>query len=142
LTNRNPLQTYKETQIKTATQGKLILMLYDGAIRNLNNALENMRQEHRAYDVTNNYLIKTQDIITELMVSLDFEKGGEIAKNLFNLYVFMNRQLLEGNIGKKEQPLLEVRQLLTELRSVWAEVVTKKGVANSTGEAGGIDFTG
>lgn len=142
MTNRNPLQTYKETQIKTATQGKLILMLYDGAIRNLNNALENMRQEHRAYDVTNNYLIKTQDIITELMVSLDFEKGGEIAKNLFNLYVFMNRQLLEGNIGKKEQPLLEVRQLLTELRSVWAEVVTKKGVANSTGEAGGIDFTG
>jgi flagellar protein FliS len=142
LTNRNPLQTYKETQIKTATQGKLILMLYDGAIRNLNKALENMRQEHRAYDVTNNYLIKTQDIITELMVSLDFEKGGEIAKNLFNLYVFMNRQLLEGNIGKKEQPLLEVRQLLSELRSVWAEVVTKKGVANSTGEAGGIDFTG
>lgn len=142
MTNRNPLQTYKETQIKTATQGKLILMLYDGAIRNLNSALENMRQEHRAYDVTNNFLIKTQDIITELMVSLDFEQGGEIARNLFNLYVFMNRQLLEGNIGKKEQPLLEVRKLLTELRGVWAEVVTKKGLSKSAGAAGGINFTG
>jgi flagellar protein FliS len=142
LTNRDPVKTYKETQIKTATQGKLILMLYDGAIRNLNNALENMRQEHRAFDVTNNYLIKTQDIITELMVSLDFEQGGEIAKNLFNLYVFMNRRLLEGNIGKKEEPLLEVRKLLSELRSVWAEVVTKKGVTKSAGAMGGINFTG
>jgi flagellar protein FliS len=142
LTNRNPLKTYKETQIKTATQGKLILMLYDGAIRNLNSALENMKQEHRAYDVTNNYLVKTQDIITELMVSLDFEKGGEIAKNLFNLYVFMNRQLLEGNISKDQQPLLEVRKLLTDLRAVWAEVVTKKGVTKSVGAAGGINIAG
>ena len=108
----NPLRSYKETQIKTATPGKLILMMYDGAIRNLNQALQDMDDEHRRYDSISNSLIKAQDIIAELMISLDFERGGEIAKNLFGLYVFMNRRLLDGNIQKDKVPLEEVKTLL------------------------------
>ena len=138
----NPLRSYKETQIKTATPGKLILMMYDGAIKNLNQALQDMDDEHRRYDSISNSLIKAQDIIAELMISLDFERGGEIAKNLFGLYVFMNRRLLDGNIKKDKAPLEEVRTLLMELRGAWAEVADKAGVSAGSNQTRGVNIAG
>ena len=138
----NPLRSYKETQIKTATPGKLILMMNDGAIRNLNQALQDMDDEHRRYDSISNSLIKVQDIIAELMISLDFERGGEIAKNLFGLYVFMNRRLLDGNIKKDKAPLEEVKTLLIELRGAWAEVADKAGVSAGANRSRGVNIAG
>ena len=138
----NPLRSYKETQIKTATPGKLILMMYDGAIRHLNQALQEMDDEHRRYDSISNSLIKAQDIIAELMISLDFERGGEIAKNLFGLYVFMNRRLLDGNIKKDRTPLEEVKTLLIELRGAWAEVADKAGASVISGQNRGVNIAG
>jgi len=138
----NPLRSYKETQIKTATPGKLILMMYDGAIKNLNQALQDMDNEHRRYDSISNSLIKAQDIIAELMISLDFERGGEIAKNLFGLYVFMNRRLLDGNIKKEKAPLEEVKTLLIELRAAWAEVADKAGVSAGSNQRRGVNIAG
>ena len=67
------------------------------------------------------YIIKAQDIVTELMVSLDFDKGGQIAKNLFGLYLYMNRRLIEANIQKDTGILDEVKKLLTELRAAWID---------------------
>jgi flagellar protein FliS len=142
LNTMNPLRSYKETQIKTATPGKLILMMYDGAIKNLNQALQDMDDEHRRYDSISNSLIKAQDIIAELMISLDFERGGEIAKNLFGLYVFMNRRLLDGNIKKDKAPLEEVRTLLMELRGAWAEVADKAGVPARSNQTRGVNIAG
>ena len=138
----NPLRSYKETQIKTATPGKLILMLYDGAIRHLNQALEDLSKEHRRYESISNSLIKTQDIIAELMISLDFERGGEIAKNLFGLYVFMNRRLLDGNIKKDKAPLEEVKTLLLELRGAWAEAADKANVPAGSQQIRGVNIAG
>jgi flagellar protein FliS len=138
----NPLRSYKETQIKTATPGKLILMMYDGAIKNLNQALQDMDDEHRRYDSISNSLIKAQDIIAELMISLDFDRGGEIAKNLFGLYVFMNRRLLDGNIKKDKAPLEEVKTLLLELRGAWAEVADKAGVSAGSNQSRGVNIAG
>jgi flagellar protein FliS len=138
----NPVRSYKETQIKTATPGKLILMLYDGAIRHLNQALQDMDNAHRRYDCISNSLIKVQDIIAELMISLDFERGGEIAKNLFSLYVFMNRRLLDGNIKKERAPVEEVRTLLSELRGAWAEVADKAGASVGLNQARGVNIAG
>jgi flagellar protein FliS len=138
----NPLRSYKETQIKTATPGKLILMMYDGAIKNLNQALQDMDNEHRRYDSISNSLIKAQDIIAELMISLDFERGGEIAKNLFGLYVFMNRRLLDGNIKKDKTPLEEVKTLLIELRGAWAEAADKAGVPAGFRQSRGVNIAG
>ena len=138
----NPLRSYKETQIKTATPGKLILMMYDGAIKHLNQALQDLDNEHRRYDSISNSLIKAQDIIAELMISLDFERGGDIAKNLFGLYVFMNRRLLDGNIQKDRAPLEEVRTLLMELRGAWAEVADKAGVHVGSNQSRGVNIAG
>ena len=96
MSNTNPYNQYKQTQITTANQGKLIVMLYDGAIKFLNIALDNMSP--KSYDVVNNNIIKAQDIITELLLSLNMDEGGEISQNLFNLYMYFKRQLLEANI--------------------------------------------
>jgi len=142
LKNNNPLEAYRETQIKTANQGKLIVMLYDGAIRNINLALELLAEKQRKLDRISNYIIKAQDIITELIVSLDFEKGGEIAKNLFALYVFMNRELLDANITKKNKPLEDVKMLLAELREAWAEIAKKNAGENDQKGSAGINIAG
>jgi flagellar protein FliS len=101
-----------------------------------------MEDEHRRYDSISNSLIKAQDIITELMISLDFDRGGEIAKNLFGLYVFMNRRLLDGNIKKDKAPLEEVKTLLIELRGAWAEVADKAGVSAGSNQSRGVNIAG
>jgi flagellar protein FliS len=120
VSNTNPYSQYKQTQITTANQGKLIVMLYDGAIKFLNIAIENMNP--RTYDVVNNNIIKAQDIITELLLSLNMEEGGEIAKNLFSLYMYFKRQLLEANIKKDPEIIKHVLKLLKELRDAWDQI--------------------
>ncbi len=138
----DPLRSYKETQIKTATPSKLVVMLYDGALKYLGLALEALGARHQRYDRASEYLIRTQDIITELMVSLDFDQGREIARNLFNLYLWMNHQLLQGNITKSCVPLEQVKKLLVELRGVWAEVADKPGLESVPRAAGGVNIAG
>ena len=138
----DPQHAYKEIQIKTANQIRLIVMLYDGAIRHVNLALDAFQEGHRRYDAINNHLIAAQDILGELMASLDFEKGGVIAKNLFSIYSFMNRRLLEGNLQKDPAPLVEVKKMLGDLREAWDEISTRKGLESSTTPAGGVNIAG
>lgn len=120
MSNTNPYNQYKQTQITTANQGKLIVMLYDGAIKFLTIALDNMSP--KSYDVVNNNIIKAQDIITELLLSLNMDEGGEISQNLFNLYMYFKRQLLEANMKKDPEILKQVLKLLKELREAWDQI--------------------
>ncbi|HTZ50048.1 MAG TPA: flagellar export chaperone FliS [Spirochaetia bacterium] len=138
----DPLNAYRETQIKTANQIRLIVMLYDGAIRHLNLALDAFQEGHRRYDVINTHLISAQDILSELMASLDFDKGGVIAKNLFSLYSFMNRRLLDGNLKKDPAPLAEVKKMLGDLREAWEEISTRKGLEENGTPATGVNIAG
>lgn len=118
----NRLNAYKQTSVKTASQGKLIVMLYDEAIKQMDIAEKELVKDRMHYDAIHNALSKTQDDITELMASLDFEKGGDIARNLFNLYMYFNRQLVDANIQKDVKPLKEVRSFMVELRGAWAAI--------------------
>jgi flagellar protein FliS len=142
LNKMDPIHSYRETQIKTATPGKLIVMLYDGAIKNINLALEKIEKKHQAYEQVSNFIIRAQDIITELMVSINFEKGGEIAKNLFSLYMYMNRKLLDANIKKDQKALEEVKKHLVELRSAWAEIANKAGTEQNQNNTSSINIAG
>jgi flagellar secretion chaperone FliS len=135
----NPLNVYKETQIKTASQGKLIIMLYDGAIRHIDAGIRALEVSGTPADSVNSTLVKAQDLITELMVSLDFERGGDIARGLFNLYLYFNRRLVEANIKKDTAPLVEVRRMLGELRDAWLQIV---GKAEPDPGPGGINIAG
>jgi flagellar protein FliS len=118
----NPLKAYKETNIRTESQAKIIVMLYDEAIRQLTLAIQELGKQSRKLDIVHNAVVKAQDVITELTASLDFEKGGEIAKNLLGLYLFFNRQLMEANVRKDAKPMEDVRKLLEELREAWIQV--------------------
>lgn len=122
--SKNPYDQYKKTQVNTANQGKLIVMLYDGAIKFLNIAIESMTP--KSYDIANNNILKTQDIITELMVSLNMKEGGEISHNLFSLYVYFKKRLIEANIKKDPEVLKEIITLLNELRDAWDQISSKE----------------
>lgn len=120
----NPYDQYKKTQINTASQGKLIVMLYDGAIKFLTIANENMNP--KTYDIANNNIIKAQDIITELISSLNIGQGGEVAQNLLSLYIYFKKRLLEANMQKDSAIINEVLTHLKGLRDAWNEISAKE----------------
>lgn len=140
--NVNPYRAYKDTQIRTASQGKLIVMLYDEAIRQVDNAISGMDGKTDAVDRVNGALIKAQELITELMASLDFERGGDIAQSLFSLYMFFNQQLVDANIKKDAGPLKEVKAMLLELRSAWAQISGKNPPPDSEPGKTGVNIAG
>lgn len=122
LSNTDPLRSYRQTQIRTANQGTLIVMLYDAAIRDITSGEEMLGRGIEGFEEVSRRIIKAQDIVTELMVSLDFERGGELAGNLFSIYMYVNRQLLDANIRKDPEPLRQARRLLSELREAWSTI--------------------
>lgn len=117
----NPYQKYKTAQYSTASPEQLLLMLYEGAIKYARQAQKDM--EERNVEAANNKLKKTEDIISELMVSLNMDEGGEIAQNLYNLYDYMNRRLIQANIRKDPGLVDEVINLLTSLKESWEEAI-------------------
>ena len=132
---KSPYDQYKKTEINTANQGRLIVMMYDGAIKFLNIALENLPS--KKYDIVNNNIIKAQDIIAELMISLNMEQGGQVAQNLFSLYVYFKKRLIEANIKKEAEPIHEVLKHLKDLRDAWAQISTKESKNDSVQGAKG-----
>jgi flagellar protein FliS len=119
---KNVYEQYKEVEIKTASPGKLIVIMYDGAIRFLKFAKEAIDEKN--IEKAHNNIVKAQDIIMELLLSLNME-AGEIAVKLQSLYIFMNKLLMEANIKKEKEPIDRVLKMLTELREVWNEVAKK-----------------
>ena len=127
----NAISTYRETRIKTASQGQLIIMLYDEAVKDLDRSLELLalntggKTNPGNIEKISKSILKAQEIITELIVSLDFDQGGDIAKNLFSLYSWFNKELLESNISHDIRRITSVRNQLSELRSAWSEIAAK-----------------
>jgi flagellar biosynthetic protein FliS len=123
-TYSNFQNAYKKASVNTLDQNKLIIMLYDGAIKNANFAVQYM--ESGEIEKVHDSLIKTKNIVTELLATLNMDQGGEIAQNLKSLYSFMFSQLIEANMEKKSKPVLNVIDLLKELRGAWVQIREKK----------------
>lgn len=129
LANPNPYQSYRQVQIETASPVELVIKLYDGAIRFINQARKGI--ETKDYGLANESFRRTQDIIDELNVTLNMD-AGEIAVNLRNLYVFIQQLLIEANVKKETDNLDNAVQLLMTLRSAWVEInATQKKVASN-----------
>ena len=120
----NYQNAYKKASVNTLDQTKLIIMLYDGAIKNASFAVEHMKsgQIEKVHDC----LIKTKNIVTELMATLNMDRGGDIANNLQSLYSYMFSPLIEANMNKKTEPVVVVIDLLKELRAAWTQINSKK----------------
>ncbi|MBO5117579.1 MAG: flagellar export chaperone FliS [Treponema sp.] len=130
---QNAYSAYQKTNVSTASQGRLVVLLYEGAIKQLTMAMsyidENNKINPRDIEKYGICLQKVQAIITELQVSLDMEKGGDIAKNLMALYVFFNEELVQASISKDKEKLQSVWNMMNELAQSW------KTIANSTANA-------
>jgi flagellar protein FliS len=144
----NALSAYRETRIKTASQGQLIIMLYDEAVKHLDRGLDLLgmnttgKRDPGKIEQISKAIIKTQEIITELMVSLDFEQGGDIAKNLFSLYNWFNQELLEANVKQDMRRVTIIRNMVNELRSAWSEIAAKTSTENRANSPAGINIAG
>ncbi|MDR2370217.1 MAG: flagellar export chaperone FliS [Treponema sp.] len=143
----NGLSTYRETRVKTASQGQLIIMLYDEAVKSLDRGLELLGKNESKKDPgrienINRSILKAQDIITELTVSLDFEQGEDIAKNLFALYTWFNKELLEANISQDIRRITVIRNMISELRGAWSEIVSRSPAETSHREVNGVNIAG
>ncbi len=114
------IKAYRTTNVITADPKKLVIMCYEGAIENLKIGKERLLQQD--YEGKSKAFIKVKDIINELLCSLDFEKGGQIAKNLESLYNYMLRRIMDGEIKKDTGAIEEVVGMLGELLSAWEEV--------------------
>ncbi len=109
---------YKKNSINTASPVKIVILLYEAAIKNLDSAEVNIG-DFKTYDLTTRYINKSIDIVTELRVSLNFEKGKEIAENLDSLYDFILEKIKEANLKKDKKPLHEARKILVKLLDSW-----------------------
>jgi flagellar protein FliS len=119
-------RSYKQVATKTAAPGQLVLMLFDGAIRFLDRALTGFAMDDpaEANSTISNNILRAQDIVYELNVSLNLELGGELASTLRALYHFMDGQLTQSNLRKERQGIDDVLKRLTVLREAWATMLS------------------
>ena len=142
---KSAVSTYRETRVTTAGQGQLIIMLYNEAVKYLDEALklpEAGTATPGGIEKFGRAVVKAQEIITELMVSLDFEQGGEIARNLFSLYTWFNRELVEANISRDSGRVSAVRKLVEELRGAWLAIITTGVAESAKRESAGVSIAG
>ncbi len=121
--NLKGLKQYRSDELNTADPRKIVSMLYEGAINFLNTAKECATLSDvsgRAYNIN-----RATAIVFELVNALDFERGGEVALNLHNLYVFVLRRLIEANKGNKPAVIAECIPILETLCEAWNEAMFK-----------------
>jgi len=129
MSNLRQLQAYKNNQIATADPGTILLMLYDGAIDAVRQAIKYLKTGNMAEK--GKYILRAHDIISQFITSLDFNIGGELARNLQDLYYFMLDEILRGNAENDAEPLEQVVSLLSTLKEGWesAVVAQRKKIA-------------
>jgi flagellar secretion chaperone FliS len=113
-------QSYQQNDILTATPGRLVVLLYDGAGRFLRRAAAAVRAGN--IEATNASLQRAEAIIDELLATLDLDRGGEIAASLRDLYLFCRRELNDARLERDGDRIETVADLLGELREAWAQV--------------------
>ena len=130
----NEQQSDRDQEILTASPARLVAMLYDKAVTCLHDTVAAIE----AGDIERRYKSSTRaiEIITHLALTLDMERGGQIAQNLEQLYRFMLKHLLDVNVRNDAKPARDVIKLLEPLRASWHELAAKGGAAAARPAAG------
>jgi len=125
--NANPWKSYRQVTLLTAPPGQIVLMLFEGALRALEQALPGFScsDPAEANMTIHNNLQRAQDIIRELNGALNMEEGGEFASTMRRLYDYFDRRIWESNLRKKREGVEEVIRHLTELRDAWATMLSR-----------------
>jgi len=122
---------YLQTQITTTTQGDLLIMLFDGAIKFLNRAKESI--DAKDYAQKGILISKALDILAELQGSLNAQKGGDVAENLKKIYLLCSSKLLMANLKMDKNLVDEVIRILSGIRDAFAQINTPEFVPASPG---------
>jgi flagellar protein FliS len=120
---KSAAQKYKTQSVQSASREKLLLMLYEGAIRFMKQALMAIDRKDIAERGMN--IGRAFDIINELNNTLNHDQGGEIAKNLEQLYMFISEQLTKSNATGQKKPLEDALKIMETLYSGWTEAIEK-----------------
>jgi flagellar protein FliS len=124
------VNAYTKTQVSTTTsQKELIVMAYDGILRFLRQAREHI--ENKELEQKYNMLCKARAVIEELATTLNRDKGGIIAANLWNLYMFFLQKITEANFTNNLQCIDDIVPALQELRDGWAQMEVPKDDAEA-----------
>lgn len=114
---------YKQTSVQSASKEKILLMLYEASIKFVKKAIiaaEEKNIAERGYNIGRAF-----DIVNELNNSLNHEVGGELSKNLEQLYMFVTDQLVQGNITGNPKPLKDALRILEVLNNGWEQAIEK-----------------
>lgn len=118
---------YLEAQIRTASKEQLLLMLYDGAIKNCSIALDLI--EANENEKASDKLMKAQNIVAELISSLHFDKNQEVSKNLAALYGYVYIQLMEANTRHSVLQIQNSIKILSSMKDTWIQAFEKVGIS-------------
>lgn len=114
---------YLQTQVTTTSPGHVLILLYDGAIKFLNQAKDYLAANDMAGKGLS--ISKALDIINELDSTLNLDKGGDLAANLHNLYFFCSSRLVMANLKKDAKMIDDVIKILAGIRSAYAEIISR-----------------
>jgi flagellar protein FliS len=135
-------EIYRQTQVSTVDKGRLIIILYDGAIKFIREAMK--AQEEGDIPAKAACINRALDVINELNQSLNMQEGGEIAANLRRIYKFWNEHLLRAKVSRDGRGLSDVEGMMVSLAQAWEVVCndpeasksapkeTPSGLANPT----------
>ncbi len=126
--NYSGYHAYQRNKYETASPHRLITMLYEGALRFMNQAIQKIEQKDIAG--TNTAIHRAQDILYELIACLNFEQGKEIATNLNNLYRYSIDLLIKANIEKNTDALREAASIITDIKEAWDQIGKEVSVSN------------
>lgn len=115
------LGAYKKTSVQTASKEQILLMLYQAAIKNCKKAIEAIEENQIAKK--GEFIGKLQDIVIELNNSLDFEVGGDVARELSSLYDYMLYASTQANIKIDKEPLEGCLNVLNTLYKGWSDAI-------------------
>lgn len=117
--NMQSQELYIRTKVNTSSPGELTLMLYNGCIKFMKQALEGIKNQD--YNTKNKFIQKSIDIVDELLITLNAEY--DISRNLSALYLFIKEKLIEANTKAAPDILNTCIELITELRDTWSEAL-------------------
>jgi len=125
-----PYQAYQNTQVQTSNQKQLLVLMFDGMNRFMNQAIRSIGEND--IEVAHTNLHRTGQILLELLSTLREDKGGEIAANLKKIYVFCYERIVIANLKKDVQEIRDVQVVINNLGDGWRQIGRAKIGLRST----------
>lgn len=113
----NPYEQYKQTSVNTMTKGELLLSLFDGAIKKLNQS--KILMDNKDYEQSKLLLEKCREIFNYLISTLDY--NYEMSNDLKEMYSFFNREIVKAIVSRKTKPIEDVLPLVRDYRNTWEQ---------------------